>query len=115
MAWRDFRLVAWDEAGVRVVKVMGEFDIAGCERFRAAVEREDAEIVVVDLRGTTFLDTCALSELIELHRVADVRGTRLAILRPAGEADLIFRLTGMDGHLPLYDEKVPLLAEFNFG
>ena len=115
MAWRDFSLVAWDEAGVRVVKVTGEFDIAGCERFRAAVARNDAEIVVVDLRGTTFLDTCALSELIELHRMAGLRGTRLAILRPEGNADLVFRLTGMDGHLPLYDGKVPILAEFNFG
>ena len=115
MAWHEFEVTAWDEAGVRVVKVTGEFDIAGCERFRAAAARDDAEIVVVDLRGATFLDTSALSELIALHRTTDARGTRLAILRPSGEADLIFRLSGMDGHLPLYDEKVPLLAEFNFG
>ena len=65
--------------------------------------------------GATFLDSCALRELIELHRQTDLRGTRLAILRPDGQADRIFRLTGMDGHLPLYDEKVPVLAEFNFG
>jgi anti-anti-sigma factor len=100
---------------VRVVRVTGEFDIAGCGRFRTAVERDDAEMTVVDLRGATFLDSCALRELIELHRIVDLRGTRLAILRPDGQADLIFKLTGMDGHLPLYDEKVPLLAQFNYG
>ena len=115
MAWRDFEMVAWDEAGVRVVRVRGEFDIAGCERFRAAGERPDAQIIVVDLRDATFLDSCALRELIDLNRVAESRGTQLAILRPRGRADLIFKLTGMDGHLPLYDDKVPLLAEFNFG
>ena len=38
-----------------------------------------------------------------------------AAARSSGPADLIFRLTGVDSHLPLYDEKVPLLAEFNFG
>ena len=115
MAWSAFEMVAWNDAGVRVVRVTGEFDIAVCERFRAAADRPDAEIVVVDLRGATFLDSCALRELIELQRLADQRGARLAILRPTGRADLIFRLTGMDGHLPLCDEKVPLLAEFNFG
>ena len=115
MAWSAFDVRAWDEAGVRVVEVTGEFDVAGCERFRAAVERDDAELVVVDLRGATFLDSCALRELIDLQRLADLRDARLAILRPDGPADVIFRLTGMDGHLPLYDEKVPLLAQFNFG
>jgi anti-anti-sigma factor len=69
----------------------------------------------VDLRRTTFLDSCALGELITLHRRVDRRGARLAILRPEGKADLIFQLTGIDGHLPMYDERIPVLAEFNFG
>jgi anti-anti-sigma regulatory factor len=69
----------------------------------------------VDLRETTFLDSSALSELIRLHRRTDGWDSRLAILRPRGQADRIFKLTGIDGHLPLYDERVPVLAEFNFG
>ncbi len=93
----------------------GEFDVSGCRRFRSASERPDAELVVVDLRETTFLDSSALSELIRLHRRTERRGARLAILRPSGKADRIFKLTGIDGHLPLYDERVPLLAQLNFG
>jgi anti-anti-sigma factor len=110
-----FQVRAWDDAGVRVVRASGEFDIVACERFREASERADAEIVVVDLRRTTFLDSCALGELITLHRRVELSGAQLAILRPEGKADLIFQLTGIDGHLPLYDERVPVLAEFNFG
>jgi anti-anti-sigma factor len=110
-----FEIRAWDDAGVHVVRVSGEFDLDACERFREASERADAEIVVVDLRSTTFLDSSALGELITLHRRVDRRDARLAILRPEGKADLIFQLTGIDGHLPLYDERVPVLAEFNFG
>ena len=112
---QTFEVGAWDEGGVRVVKVSGEFDIAASERFREKSEREDAALVVVDLRRVTFLDSSGLGELIRLHKLVELRGTRLAILRPDGQADLIFKLTGMDGHLPLYDEKVPVLAEFNFG
>lgn len=110
-----FEIGAWDEAGVHVVQVEGEFDMAACRSFRDASDREDAELVVVDLRRATFIDSHALGELIALQRASHGRGTKLAILRPCGEADRIFKLTGMDGHLPLYDERVPVLAEFNFG
>jgi len=110
-----FEVGAWDDAGVRVVRVSGEFDMAACESFRGAGSRDDAEVVVVDLRGATFLDSCALGELIALQQRVEARGARLAILRPAGKADLIFQVTGIDSHLPLYDERVPVLAEFNFG
>ncbi len=106
---------SWDDAGVHVVQVTGEFDIAFCKRFRAESERDDAQFTVIDLRATSFLDSCALGELIALHRRIGARGARLGILRPAGNADRLFKLTGIDSHLPLYDDRVPLLAEFNYG
>lgn len=115
VAIERFEVGAFDDAGVHVVRVMGEFDIATCPRFRAMSEREDAEAVVVDMRTVTFLDSSALGELIALQKRVEQRGARLAILRPRGEADLIFKLTGIDNHLPLYDERVPVLAEFNYG
>ena len=80
---QTFEVRAWDDAGVRVVEVSGEFDIAACERFREACDRDDAELVVVDLRRVSFLDASGLRELIDLHRMTELRGTRLAILRPA--------------------------------
>ena len=111
----SFDVRAWDDAGVHVVRVSGEFDLAACGRFREASDRADAEAVVVDLRRATFLDSSALGELIALQRQLDLRGARLAILRPEGRADLIFKVTGIDGHLQVYDGRVPVLAEFNFG
>jgi anti-sigma B factor antagonist len=111
----SFQVTAWDDAAVHVVQVSGEFDTAARDHFREASERADAEIVVVDLRQATFLDSSALGELIALQSRVQEREARLAILRPRGKADLIFQLTGIDGHLPLYDERVPVLAEFNFG
>jgi anti-sigma B factor antagonist len=110
-----FEVRAWDDAAVHVVQVSGEFDMGACRRFRTASDRDDAELVVVDLRETTFLDSRALGELITLQRRTEIRGARLAILRPEGVADRIFKLTGIDSHLPLYDDRVPLLAHFNFG
>jgi len=110
-----FEVGAWDDAAVHVVRVSGEFDIAACARFREAAECDDAELVVVDLRAATFIDSCALGELIALQGRTEMRGSKLAILRPTGRADWIFRLTGIDGHLPLFDDRVPLLAQLNYG
>jgi len=110
-----FELTAWDDAGVHVIRVAGEFDMTACEQFREKSASDEAELVVVDLRRATFLDSSALGELITLQRDTDRRGKHFAILRPEGHADRIFKLTGMDGHLPLYDERVPVLAQFNFG
>jgi anti-anti-sigma factor len=110
-----FEVGAWDDGAVHVVRVSGEFDIAACARFREAAERDDAEFVVIDLRAATFIDSCALGEVIALQQRTETRGLPLAILRPKGRADWIFRLTGIDGHLPLYDDGVPLLAQFNYG
>jgi len=112
---QQYEITAWDDGGVHVVQVAGEFDISACERFREHCACDESELVVVDLRRTTFLDSHALGELIALQRETDRRGTHFAIMRPQGEADRIFKLTGMDGHLPLYDERVPVLAQFNFG
>ena len=110
-----FEVGAWDDAGVHLIQVVGEFDLAACKSFRRSAYRADAELIVVDLRHTSFLDSSALGELITLHRRTTTGKVRLAILRPDGNADLIFKLTGMDGHLPLYDDRVPVLAEFNYG
>jgi len=112
---QTFEVRAWDDAGLHVVEVSGELDMAACDSFREKTARDDAEFVVVDLRRVSFLDSSGLRELIDLHRQANLRGIPLAIIRPHGDADSIFRLTGIDGHLPLYDDKVPVLAEFNFG
>ena len=110
-----FEVTSWDDAKVRVVRVAGEFDMAACPEFRAARAFDGAELLVIDLRGTSFLDSHAMGELIALQRETARTGTHYAILRPQGAADRIFKLTGMDTHLPLYDERVPVLAQLNFG
>ena len=63
-----YEITAWDDAGVRVVQVNGEFDMAACERFREERAFGESELVVVDLRRATFIDSHGLAELIALQR-----------------------------------------------
>ena len=109
-------IAAWDDVGVRIVQVNGEFDVRAASLFRdRRAFGDEAELVVIDLRRATFIDSSALGDLIALQRETGLRGVHLAILRPEGPADRIFQLTGLDNHLPLYDERVPVLAHFNYG
>ena len=110
-----YEIDAWDDGGVRVVRVTGEFDLSACEEFKAELRPADYELTVIDLRRTSFIDSHGLSRLIEAHNDARASATSVAIIRPEGYADRIFKITGMDAHLPLYDERVPILAQMNYG
>ena len=103
------------DAGVDVVRVAGEFDLDACPTFRETTGDLRPELLVLDLREATFIDSHALGALIELHNRAQQDGFRMAIVRPNGYADRIFSITGTEGHLPLYDERVPVLAQMNYG
>jgi len=108
-------ITRWADGGVHVVRVTGEFDLGACPAFRAESAEPARELLVVDLRQTTFLDSHALGALIELNNRAQSAGFRLAIMRPDGHANRIFSVTGTDGSLPLYDPRVPVLAQMNYG
>jgi anti-sigma B factor antagonist len=110
-----FEITAWNDGSIRVVRMSGEFDVNTCAAFETAVGAGCHELVVIDLREASFIDSHGLGLLIALHGRAQEAGFRLAIIRPEGEADRIFSITGTDGHLPLYDERVPILAQINYG
>jgi anti-anti-sigma factor len=110
-----YDITVWDDGGIHVVQVTGEFDVSACQPFREAADVHGFELVVVDLRDASFIDSHALGELIALHNRAQREEFRLAIIRPQGHADRIFNITGSDGHLPLHDERIPLLAQMNYG
>ncbi len=112
---RSFHMTGWEDGGVQVVQASGELDAGACASLRERVADAGRALLVVDLSGVTFLDSVAVTTLAELHMATRERGTSLAIIRPEGAADRIFALTGMDVHLPLYDERVPVLAQFNYG
>jgi anti-sigma B factor antagonist len=103
-----FEIHITTDDSVTTARVTGEFDMAAAEEFREQIESAIAippELVVVDLRATTFMDSSGLSELIQLYKREDLT---IAILRPPPKVFQIFELTGLDQHLPLYDPDVPL-------
>ncbi len=84
------------------VRPFGELDLDSVHRVEAALEelRADAcPVVVLDLRGLTFMDSTGLRLVIRWDTAAQEDGFRFAIVPGEDVVQRVFRLTGMDGHL----------------
>ena len=82
-----------------VLAVRGELDLyTACELKEAFAEAIDAGRVriIVDLAGTTFLDTSALSVLLSAFRRLRARGGELVLVGLNEKIAKVFDITGLD-------------------
>ena len=86
--------VQQDGSGGVLISVVGEFDVALLDSFVQAVQRGDGN-VVVDLSGTTFLDSSGLRALVIGRNDALKRGARLRIDGVSDAASLSLAITGL--------------------
>jgi anti-anti-sigma factor len=98
-----FSVEVCDTGATRVVRVIGEVDIAMRQEFLDALTRAcatGAPSVAVDLSGLTFIDASGLNAIVSTHnrmarehdRVLEVRGTSGIVRR-------MFVVTGLAGLL----------------
>lgn len=86
------------------VQAFGELDLDTAHRVDAALDQLRAEgcpELVLDMRGLTFMDSTGLRLVIRWDTAARQDGFGFAIVPGAEVVQRVFRLTGMDGHLPL--------------
>jgi anti-sigma B factor antagonist len=85
---------------VHVVAVTGEIDLFTAPEFKRHVSAPiDAGVshVVIDLTGTSFIDSSSLGVLIGAHRRLKLRGGTLAIVCADEAIIKTFQITGLDG------------------
>lgn len=95
-----------EDAGDAVVLVpRGELDIATAGRLAEAAEDVpgDRRLLVVDLRGVTFLDSSGLRGLLLVRRRAERDGIELLVCHDPAVHGPIFQLTQLQDDLPLVD------------
>ncbi len=91
-----------DGTGV-VVRLSGDFDLAGHMRFEAEVQDRqwDCSVLVIDLREVTFMDSCGLRSLVDVWQRSQREGFELAIVRGPAQVQRLFDLTAFGCVLPL--------------
>ena len=95
-------------AGVRLA-LRGELDVATAPRVQASLalaEGQDPELVVVDLRGLTFMDSTGLHLLLDADARHREAGRRLVVIPGNGAIGRLMSLTGTDALLTLADDVV---------
>ena len=102
----DFDVVARPVDGEIVVFVVGEVDLAAAPRLWEVIEAalpDPGGRLVVDLSGTTFIDSTALGVLVRaLKRLRHHRGD-LVLRHPSRNARKVFQVTGLDLILTIED------------
>jgi anti-anti-sigma factor len=90
-----------------VLEIAGEFDMAEVEAFRTCVDGIAASCdgeVVVDLGGITFIDSSAISVLLNARRRLDNEGRELWLRRPSPAVARVFELAGLTSVFDYVDE-----------
>jgi anti-anti-sigma factor len=83
--------------GTARLELHGELDIGTAPTLDEAVDRaldDGCREVVLDLGGTTFMDSTGLNALIRAARAVDARRGRMAVLSPPGsEARVVIEMS----------------------
>lgn len=102
-------------AKAQTIVLTGEADLLGAPKIEKALKDASAgepELIVIDLRSLTFIDSSGLQALIAGHEFCHARGHELRIVPGPENVQRLFELTGMDQVLPFTDA-ADLDAEVN--
>jgi anti-anti-sigma factor len=107
----DFAVEAREEASGTVVTVSGELDVASSQTLEHELAKlHGVPVVVIDLRGLSFIDSTGLGVLVRAHQLAKQQGGRIGLVRGNGQVDRLLSLTGLEDELLMGDSPEQLLA-----
>lgn len=94
-----------DEDGAVVLSPVGDFDIANVEILRSSLfdALDNPTNVVIDLSGTTFLDSMGLGAIVGGARRAREGGGWLRLVSPQANVRKALAITQLDQVIGLYD------------
>jgi anti-sigma B factor antagonist len=92
---------------VRLLRLVGELDLAGVDEFErllGAGERQDAETFVLDLRELTFIDSSGVRALIMADQRVRSGGGRFIVVRGQERVSEVLEMTGVAQRMEIVDE-----------
>ena len=100
--------------GRESVAVLGELDIytaRSLERTVLELEEDRPLLLVIDLKGLSFIDSTGLSVLLAAAERARGQGRRLVVVRPPLPALRVFTLTRVDAGMECIDDPLEVTAQ----
>ena len=107
-SWRD---------GIAWVALSGELDVFATPRLRAElreVQEVDFELIVLDLRGLSFMDSTGLAVILGAHERAQSQRWRLKLLiRGSYAVESLFEMIGAEGLLDVIESPADVMPIAN--
>ena len=102
----DFTVEVHRREGVAVVAPSGEIDVATVERLREPLHaaEQDAQVVVLDLRGVGFMDTSGLQLVFDEQRRSAQSAFEFVVVRGSLQLQRLFDIAGFGERLRLVDD-----------
>ena len=108
----DRDIVLSDFEGMRVVSLLGEWDVSKRDRLHEAFLSLGADRdVLIDLRDASFFDSTALAELIVLYKRLTEDGRRLEALVVDSNMRRLLELTSLDALFGVSVQRAKYLRE----
>ena len=92
--------------GIVRLALTGEFDLSSAalvEDVLKELERGKPDLLVLDLRELTFMDSTGLRVMVSADARARDDSRRLAIVQGPEPVHRVFRITGLDDHLEIVE------------
>ena len=96
-----------DRGSVRLLRLAGEFDIAGVDRFERLLAMDHlppSATMVLDLRELTFIDSSGLRAVVVADQRVRADGGRFIVVRGPARVNDVLEMTGVAQRLELVDE-----------
>ena len=97
-----------------IVEFPAEVDVNNAGRIRALlmslVTESGAQVVVVDMAGTTFCDSAGVTALATAHRKAAAQGAKVKVVAVTAPVLRVFELTGLDQVLGVFGSMTAALS-----
>jgi anti-anti-sigma factor len=98
------------KSNLKVVQPSGIFDGTKATKFRQEITRvvENAEIVVIDFKNVTFMDSSGLGALVLCLKTVKAAGSRLFLCSINEQIRMLFDLTSMDKVFEIFPNREEL-------
>ncbi len=103
-------------SNIQVVEPTGILDSTKAEEFRLTVEQllqNGADVVLVDLKDITFIDSSGLGTLVVLLKKVRSLSRKLYICSINDQVRMLFELTSMDRVFEVYEDRKAFEEKWN--
>jgi RND superfamily putative drug exporter len=93
--------------GLAKIAIAGDLDLSSVDGFAAGlaeIEAEHPDVLEIDLRGLTFMDSTGLAQLFAANRRAREQGRRVVILKGPGPIDRVLDIAKVEDAIDVVTE-----------